>query len=122
VLLVTLFIVLIAVILAQVMLSILRSHSRLSHHQVSRIQAQYAAMAGVVYAYDSLRSGHLSSSDCPEGNSNPKCRVDDNNFPVCIKDKRVKIILCPAGATCAGKTCPVSNNLCIYSTAEYTYN
>jgi hypothetical protein len=52
--LVTLFLV---IVLARVLLSIFLSHGRLTHHQISRIQAYYASMAGVNYAYESLRTG-----------------------------------------------------------------
>lgn len=41
--------------LSTVILRIILSQSRLTHHQVSRIQAQYAAKAGVIYALDKLR-------------------------------------------------------------------
>ena len=42
-------------ILSTVTLRVVTSHSRLTHHQVSRIQALYAAKAGVIYALDKLR-------------------------------------------------------------------
>ena len=41
--------------LSTVILRIILTQSRLTHHQVSRIQAQYAAKAGVVYALNKLR-------------------------------------------------------------------
>ena len=46
--------ILVVVILASVILSIILSHSRLTHHQVSRIQAYYAAQAGVNLAIENL--------------------------------------------------------------------
>ncbi|MDD5505627.1 MAG: hypothetical protein PHR73_02595 [Candidatus Omnitrophica bacterium] len=42
--------------LSTVILRIILTQSRLTHHQVSRIQAQYAAKAGVVYALNKLRN------------------------------------------------------------------
>jgi Tfp pilus assembly protein PilX len=48
-------VIMVVVILSTVTLRIVASHSRLTHHQVSRIQAQYAAKAGVIYALDKLR-------------------------------------------------------------------
>ncbi len=42
-------------ILATVILRIISNQSRLSHHQVSRIQGQYAAKAAINYALDKLR-------------------------------------------------------------------
>jgi len=43
------------IILATVILRVIANQSRLTHHQVSRIQAQYAAKAGIIYALDKLR-------------------------------------------------------------------
>jgi Tfp pilus assembly protein PilX len=58
---VALFIVLaalaIVVILADVVLNIMLSQNRLTHHQVSRIRAYYAAQAGMVYTLEMLKSG-----------------------------------------------------------------
>jgi hypothetical protein len=42
--------------LSTVILRIMLSQTRLTHHQVSRIQAQYAAKAGVNYALEMLRT------------------------------------------------------------------
>src|SRR3989338_4970543 len=50
--------ILIIVVLANVILAIISSQSRLTHHQVSRIQAQYAAQAGLVYTLEQLRLGN----------------------------------------------------------------
>ncbi|MBU0547787.1 MAG: hypothetical protein KJ710_01210 [Candidatus Omnitrophica bacterium] len=41
--------------LSTVILRIILSQTRLTHHQVSRIQSQYAAKAGINYALDKLR-------------------------------------------------------------------
>jgi Tfp pilus assembly protein PilX len=49
--------ILIVVILANVVLSIILSHSRLTHHQISRIRAHYAGLAGMNYALEQLRTG-----------------------------------------------------------------
>ena len=38
-----------------VILRIVLNQARLTHHEVSRIQSQYAAKAGVIYALDKLR-------------------------------------------------------------------
>ena len=42
--------------LSTVILRIILSQTRLTHHQVSRIQAQYAAKAGINYALEMLRT------------------------------------------------------------------
>ncbi|MDD5129339.1 MAG: hypothetical protein PHO40_06805 [Candidatus Omnitrophica bacterium] len=60
---VVLFIVLGTIIvvltLSTVILRIILSQSRLTHHQISRIQAQYAAKAGVNYALEMLRTNNV---------------------------------------------------------------
>ncbi|MDD5347746.1 MAG: hypothetical protein PHT59_03940 [Candidatus Omnitrophica bacterium] len=48
-------ILLVVVILANIILSFITSQTRLSTHQVKRIQAYYAAQAGVNYALEQLR-------------------------------------------------------------------
>jgi Tfp pilus assembly protein PilX len=59
---VVLFIVLATIIMvatfASVILSIMLNQFRLTHHQTSRIQASYAAQAGVNYAIEKLRLGN----------------------------------------------------------------
>jgi Tfp pilus assembly protein PilX len=42
--------------LSTVILRIMLSQTRLTHHQISRIQAQYAAKAGINYALEMLRT------------------------------------------------------------------
>jgi Tfp pilus assembly protein PilX len=50
-------VILVVVILAEVVLNIMQRQSRLTHHEVSRIQAYYAAEAGMNYALEMLRTG-----------------------------------------------------------------
>jgi len=113
-------------VLAAALLRTMSSQSRLTHHQVSRIQAQYAAKAGMVFALDQLRRGvwSFSSNSCP----NPAgCLVADPQFPPSIN--RVRIIFCPSGSLCAGSTTPCnppntlppSNQFCINTTTDYLY-
>lgn len=45
------------VTLTTVILRTISNQSRLTHHQVTRIQAQYAAKAGMILAFDKLRKG-----------------------------------------------------------------
>jgi len=54
---ITLAAVAIVVILANVVLNIMSSQNRLTHHQVSRVRAYYAAQAGMVYTLEMLKSG-----------------------------------------------------------------
>ncbi|HPT39453.1 MAG TPA: hypothetical protein PL125_04570 [Candidatus Omnitrophota bacterium] len=48
-------VVMVVALLSVAILRIVSNHSRLTHHSVSRIQAQYAAKSGVIYAMDKLR-------------------------------------------------------------------
>ena len=54
---ITLAAVAIVVILANVVLNIMLSQNRLTHHQVSRIRAYYAGQAGMVYTLEMLKNG-----------------------------------------------------------------
>ena len=52
-------ILLVVVILANIILNFITSQSRLTTHQVKRVQAYYAAQAGVNYALEQLRLNNL---------------------------------------------------------------
>jgi Tfp pilus assembly protein PilX len=117
---------LIVVVLANVVLTIMSSQSRLTHHQVSRIQAYYAALAGVNYAVEMLRSGSdttnwpmpaadasYSKTLCRSG-----CDINDTDLPLSVA--RVDITV--AGKDVSGCNPPTSGiPACISATADYTY-
>lgn len=83
ILFVVLGIILIVGLLAVAILRIISSQSRLTHHQVTRIQAQYAAKAGIMYALDKLRlnddaacwsaSGSYTRYLCRSDTGTPPC-------------------------------------------------
>lgn len=50
-------IIMVVAVLAAALLRTISNQSRLTHHQVTRIQAQYAAKAGMVLVFDKLRRG-----------------------------------------------------------------
>ncbi|MDD5130231.1 MAG: hypothetical protein PHS66_04170 [Candidatus Omnitrophica bacterium] len=60
-------IILVVVILSTITLRVIANHSRLTHHQVSRIQAMYAAKAGMLYALDALRRNDTTAVACLTG-------------------------------------------------------
>jgi len=64
-LLIVLGMLLIVTSLVAVILSIILSHPRLTHHEASRIQAYYAALAGINYAIEKLRLGDDSNWQAP---------------------------------------------------------
>lgn len=57
ILFIVLAVILVVVILSGVILSIVSSQSRLTHHQVSRIKAYYASKGVMNYALEMLRTG-----------------------------------------------------------------
>ena len=120
VLLIVLGTLLVVVILANVILNIILSQSRLTHHQVSRIQAYYAAQAGMNLALENLRVGAWTY---PNNCLNPgDCLVTDTAFPASIQS--VEVIFCPAGLLCAGSstvcTPPANLTFCVTTSVNYT--
>lgn len=107
---------LLIVVLANIILAIILSHSRLTHHQVSRIQAQYASMAGINYALEMLR---LNSAPWTTAgtynicNSNPSCNApapsggctaNEPNLPCAVSFIAVTISGSPGAYTVKAKT------------------
>jgi len=90
VLLIVLGTLLVVASLVAVILSLILSHARHTHHQTSRIQAYYAAQAGMNLALEQLRVGpptgwttgtyHLCKSGC----SSPDINDWDIPYPVTI--------------------------------------
>jgi Tfp pilus assembly protein PilX len=113
---VTIITIMVVLVLAGVILNIVSTQSRLTHHQVSRIQAYYAGMAGINYAYEQLRLANWNTNSCPApaGCSLPV----DTAFPNSIIQP-INIIIRPAGS--AGCINPPSGSACISVTTTYTY-
>ena len=68
VLFVVLMTVVMVIILGTIVLGVMLSQNRFSHHKVSRIQAYYASIAGLRYASEMLRQRDLNPSSttaCP---------------------------------------------------------
>ncbi|MEW6100672.1 MAG: hypothetical protein AB1481_00040 [Candidatus Omnitrophota bacterium] len=114
---------LIMVLLANLILGLVSSQARLTHHQVSRIQAYYAARAGATLAIDMLRRGDATWIPAVGGPSVIKrlcrtgCDVNDLDLPGSISE--VEITISPVGVgNCTAPT-PGGVPYCIYSTADY---
>lgn len=115
----------IVVLLANITLGIISSQSRLTRHNISRIQAYYAALAGVNYAYEMMRTGAWpvpsgASPDyysiCRTGSS---CNYTDPDLPASISDGKVYITIYRSGAAnCAP---PAGTAACISASVDYTY-
>lgn len=125
---------LVTAILGTILLNFMSSQTRFTHHQVSRIQAYYAALAGMNYAYERLRTGTWAAgTDCtclppviccggpPAANSCCLATLDPNfaaTFPHSVSDVEIGIVASGAG-TCIT---PSGIGACIYSRAVYTYD
>lgn len=114
---VVLGIILVAVFLANVVLNIIGSHPRLTHHQISRIQAYYAAWAGVAYTYDRLTAGAWSVPTSSTCTTPPP--LNDSDFPTSIVGQNVNISIC--NRSLCPTPVPTGVNGCIVARVEYTY-
>lgn len=120
--LVTLFVI---VVLANIILALLSSQSRLTHHQVSRIQAYYADFGAMNYAIDKLRRGDWPMPAAGETNTYRLCRpgtaacdIIDGDLPPAIRE--VIITVQGRGGTCVPPGPPNDVPVCISCTADYT--
>lgn len=111
-LLVVLATILVVVILANIVLNIMVSQSRFTHHKVNRIQAEYAAWAAINFAQEMLRTGAWTPASCPGPGG---CPLFDGTFPTTIVGQTVTIILAPPGGACAA---PVGS-VCVSAQVDY---
>jgi len=74
--------IMIVVVLANIVLTVILSQSRLTHHQVSRIQAYYAGLAGMNYAFEQLRLGNWQTGTY---------ELNDSSFPPIIRRQPLRI-------------------------------
>jgi Tfp pilus assembly protein PilX len=79
-----LMVLLVVIIFANIILSLVSSQSSLTTHQTKRIQAFYAAQAGINYALEALRINDTNWTGSPPFNSNIThymCRSNTTGFP-----------------------------------------
>lgn len=116
---------LIITVLANVALTLIANQSRLTHHQLSRIQAYYAGMAGINLAYQMMFRGDscwpipaagasYSRTICPTCNTG--CNVVETQFPHTINSVTVLV----QGRNLCNPTPPTGVPSCISSTVDYT--
>ena len=118
--------IVIALILSNVIVNILLSGGRLSGHELYRLQAKYASMAGINWGYENLRSGNWSR---PAAGNCDRRPLADSNFPPTINS--IDVYVASPGAHCydAGGTrvtrnpCnpPTGSEFCILSVVDYTF-
>jgi len=85
---------LVVMVLANVVIRMMLSQSRLTRHQVGRIQAYYATWAGINYAIEQLRLGNWHP-----GETHTLPFNSDDFYPASIINKQVLITLTSAGAS-----------------------
>lgn len=120
VLFITLGMLLVVMALANVILSIISSQSRLTHHQASRIQAYYASQAAVNYTLEKLRTGDANWIPSPDTIPNTRthtlcrsgCDINEPDLPAPIQ--RVDITIEAAGSG-------IANTRRLKAAATYTY-
>lgn len=116
---------LVIIFLSNIILGNVTSHSRLTHHQVSRIQAYYAAQAGMNLAMENLRTG---SWPAPNASSFYIQNLTDAQFPASIRSVNIAVANRSATATVGGNPVPGCNpcnppagvNVCICTVVNYT--
>ena len=112
--------ILVFLALANVAIIFMRSQTKFSHQQLSRIQATYAAQGGMNYALDQLRTvTWVAGTNCTQASP---CLVsfDSGDFkPASIVNNQVSVVIWAAGDVAAPANCLV-DFACIQVTAEYT--
>ncbi len=123
--------ILIIVVLANVILSIILSQTRLTHHQISRIQAYYAALGGMNYALDMLRRGPAAggwdTASCPAGSPCPipfdlRKEIDADFWPPSINSVSVIIKPTDADPTPEGSGIAITGSAPVIVAVDYAYN
>lgn len=121
-LLIVLGVILVVSVLVNVVLQIMLNQSKLSQHQISRIQAYYAANAGIVYAFEKLRTGdYVPGTDCNSDVCNYTFSAGDY-VPANVRSVSIQI-LTPGQTTIEGLDCsnpPTGVDACINATVDYT--
>ena len=111
--------IMVVAVLATVMLRIISNQARLTHHQVSRIQAQYAAKAAIIYTIDKLRRNNdpgwpatvqFTKTMCRSG-----CDINEGDLPGSVQQIDITVY----GPTAPGSQ--LSGTRRITARATYTY-
>jgi Tfp pilus assembly protein PilX len=119
-------------ILATVILSLVLNQTTISRHHSTRIQAYYAAQAGMNYALEMLRIGPpngwtLDSADT-DHTCTPAapCTITDAELPAALGagNQQFSVVFCPRGVVCAPSAQPCSPpegyDYCINISVKYT--
>ncbi len=125
VLFMVLCVLLVVASLTTVILNLISSHARLTYHQTGRIQAYYAALAGVNYGFDKLRTGSwVAGTDCTAGSPCTITFSDGDFYPSVLINPTngVTITIRTAGSSgCSSPPAP-TGGACISATADYAHS
>ena len=111
-------VIMVVVILSTVILRVIANQSRLTHHQVSRIQAQYAARSGVIFALDKLRRNDDATCWPAAGSytrrmqsSGSGCDVVEPSLPASVLYVDITVGLPGSGVSGTRKVSAIANYL-----------
>jgi len=86
---------LVVIILANILLNVILSQARFTKHKLSRIQAYYASMAGVNYAFEKLRLGNDPQWSSTTAFTRTLCRsgcdINDPQLPGSIQRVDIQV-------------------------------
>lgn len=123
VLFIVLAIFFIVILIGNFTMGLISSQSRLTHHNVGRIQAYYAAQGALHYAFEKLRQNNDSNWQIPSiGNAYTRtlcrsgCNINDPSLPLTISTVRIRI----ADQGASGCNPPAGSTTCLSATAEYS--
>lgn len=119
--------ILVTALLANAVIHLISSQSRLTHHQLSRIQAYYATKAAVTYAQEQLRAGAwVAGTNCtvasPCNAANVGLNLAADFRPASVTG--ISLVITPAQGTNNTQPCyrnPLDTKACISCTSTYTY-
>jgi Tfp pilus assembly protein PilX len=115
-------------ILASIILNFVSSQSSLSNHQIKRIQAYYAAQAGINYALELLRLNNVTYDNGGNGGNFRICGNDysSTHAAICGGLGNITETSLPASINYVdlfiGPVNPAFNNRTVNATVNYTAN
>lgn len=124
VLFIVLAIFFIVILIGNFTMNLISSQSRLTHHNVSRIQAYYAAKGALNFAFEKLRRNDdaywpvpLAGAAYTRTMCRSGCDLDDPSLPAALGTVTIRI----ADQGAASCTPPAGSTTCISATAEYSF-
>ena len=114
----------IVILIGNFTMGLISSQSRLTHHNVSRIQAYYAAQAAVHYAFEKLRRGDDAIWQLPAAGAfytrnmcSSGCDINEPDLPNSVSMVNIRV----ADQAVPGCDPPGDSTTCISATAEYSF-